>query len=586
MKKFSLVFGFMLIIGLALSTSLMAVDYYVDPSGTDDGIHGSGTGTDAWKTIEYAVNHVDPTTETIVINVAAGTYNLWDGSNTDKIVIDRGFTNLTIQGAGATFTIVQAHTVKGPANDRVFNIGSDEIVTIEAMTIRYGKHATQSGGGMHLNSATLTLKNCTISGNNADGFGGGICNDSGTLTMTNCTVSGNTAGEYGGGICNYGGTLTMTNCTVSGNTNSSIGGGGLFTHNGPATITNCTFANNEATITNGGGIYFHSGNLYIKNTIIANNNSSGTADYHYTGGTLKDNGYNIVETTNVGAGSNGFTNNTNNDIVGAGTYNLSTTLKENNTTNGTYTLKTTSVSAAINAGSNSGANNGVDPPAQDQRGANRNGATDIGAYEYYDDDGSLPVELTSFTATSGHGQVTLKWTTESEIENLGFNIYRSTNPNVEFLMLNDELIPGAGNSSSRHEYEYVDKNLTNGVTYWYKLEDVDYSGNTEFHGPVSATPMQKAAPREFRLYPNYPNPFNPLTTISYDLPEEGYVELTVYNMRGEKVTTLMQGKQEAGSYQMNWDGTDRKGEIVSSGIYFLRIVSENFYKTNKMIFIR
>ncbi|MBL7067222.1 MAG: hypothetical protein ISS29_05125, partial [Candidatus Marinimicrobia bacterium] len=176
-------------------------------------------------------------------------------------------------------------------------------------------------------------------------------------------------------------------------------------------------------------------------------------------------------------------------------------------------------------------------------------------------DNSLPVGLSYFCAVAGNERITLKWTTESEIDNLGFNIYRSPNSNSpaggQFLMINDELISNAGNSSQRHDYEYVDNGLTNGVTYWYKLEDVDYSGNTKLHGPVSATPMKRSAPKEFRLYPNYPNPFNPVTTISYDLPDEGLVELTVYNMRGEKVTTLMQGKQAAGSYKLNWDGTDR-----------------------------
>ncbi|MCK4641080.1 MAG: T9SS type A sorting domain-containing protein, partial [Candidatus Marinimicrobia bacterium] len=201
-------------------------------------------------------------------------------------------------------------------------------------------------------------------------------------------------------------------------------------------------------------------------------------------------------------------------------------------------------------------------------------------------DNSLPVELASFTATAGNGKVKLHWITESEIENLGFNMYCSANSNVKFLIINDELIPGVGSSSQRHEYEYVDKGLTNGVTYRYKLEDVDYSGNTELHGPVSATPIESAFPAEFRLYPNYPNPFNPVTTISYDLPDDGFVELSVYNMRGEKVTTLMQGNQEAGSYRMNWDGTSQSGDMVASGIYFLRIASGSYSRTSKMIFIR
>jgi len=201
-------------------------------------------------------------------------------------------------------------------------------------------------------------------------------------------------------------------------------------------------------------------------------------------------------------------------------------------------------------------------------------------------DNSLPVVLSSFTAIAGDGQVTLRWVTESEVDNLGFNILRSLFENRDYQQINVELIPGAGSSSIRHEYEYVDKGLTNGIKYWYKLEDVDYSGNTELHEPVSATPMKKAAPSEFCLYPNYPNPFNPITTISYDLPEDGFVELSVYNMRGEKVATLMKGNREAGSYRLNWDGRNENGEIVSSGIYFLRIVSGSYSTTNKMIFIR
>ncbi|HPC35645.1 MAG TPA: NosD domain-containing protein [Candidatus Marinimicrobia bacterium] len=198
-------------------------------------------------------------------------------------------------------------------------------------------------------------------------------------------------------------------------------------------------------------------------------------------------------------------------------------------------------------------------------------------------DYSLPVELTSFTATPGNGIITLSWLTESEIENLGFNIYRSTNTNLEFIILNAELIPGAGSSSEKHEYRYVDHDVKSGITYWYKLEDVDYKGKTELHGAISATTL---GPKEFCLHPNYPNPFNPVTTISYDLPKDVYVELTVYNMLGEKVTTLVKGNQPAGYYSVEWDGRNSQGRIVSSGMYFLRISAGSYCKTNKMVFVR
>ncbi len=200
-------------------------------------------------------------------------------------------------------------------------------------------------------------------------------------------------------------------------------------------------------------------------------------------------------------------------------------------------------------------------------------------------DYSLPVELASFTATPGNGIVTLKWLTESEIENLGFNIYRSTSRDSEFVMLNAKLIAGAGSSSERHEYSYIDRDVKSGLTYWYKLEDVDYNGKVKYHGPISVV-LGNTPPTEFCLHKNYPNPFNPVTTISYDLAKDVYVELSVYNMLGEKVITLVNGNQPAGSYQLEWDGRDSRGLIVSSGMYLLRINAGNYCKTNKMVFVR
>jgi len=205
-------------------------------------------------------------------------------------------------------------------------------------------------------------------------------------------------------------------------------------------------------------------------------------------------------------------------------------------------------------------------------------------------DNTLPAELSSFTVAAGDGEVVLNWVTESETESYGFNIHRSTNASQktggQFAVINTDLIPGAGNSSAMRQYEYVDTDVINGITYQYKLEDVDYSGNSTLHGPVTATPMKTALPDKFRLNPTYPNPFNPVTTITYDLLEDGFVELSVYNVRGEIVTTLKNGNQEAGSYAVTWDGTNQKGDLVLSGIYFLRIVSGGNHGTTKMIFNR
>ena len=207
------------------------------------------------------------------------------------------------------------------------------------------------------------------------------------------------------------------------------------------------------------------------------------------------------------------------------------------------------------------------------------------SYTFSFTDFTLPVTLTSFTATPGDGEVTLKWVTESERDNLGFYICRSRFENRDYQQITGELIPGAGNSVYRNEYEYVDKGLTNGVTYWYKLEDVDYDGLKTQHGPVSATPTAKVRPTTFQLSQNYPNPFNPLTVIRYQIPEDGKVVLGIYNLLGQPIKTLVEKEQEAGPYQVEWDGKDGEGSRVGSGIYFYRLKTGDFVRVKKMVFL-
>jgi hypothetical protein len=144
----------------------MAVDYYVDPAGTDDGSHGTGPGTNAWKTIEYAVNNVaNPATATIVIHVSGDTYTL----NNNDIYINRGFTNLTIDGAGAGSTIVQAQA-SAYGSAMVFYINTGETVTLRDMTIQNGVQ------GIYNYNSTLTIINCAISNNGTTAYGGGVYN--------------------------------------------------------------------------------------------------------------------------------------------------------------------------------------------------------------------------------------------------------------------------------------------------------------------------------------------------------------------------------------------------------------------------
>jgi hypothetical protein len=98
------------------------------------------------------------------------------------------------------------------------------------------------------------------------------------------------------------------------------------------------------------------------------------------------------------------------------------------------------------------------------------------------------IKLSSFTATPKFSKVIIQWSTEAEIENVGFNLYRSETEDGEYIKINDSLIPAQGSSTQGASYEFVDTGLKNRKTYYYKLEDIDLNGNSTFHGSVSATP--------------------------------------------------------------------------------------------------
>ncbi|MEI6126353.1 MAG: hypothetical protein WCQ99_07330 [Pseudomonadota bacterium] len=102
--------------------------------------------------------------------------------------------------------------------------------------------------------------------------------------------------------------------------------------------------------------------------------------------------------------------------------------------------------------------------------------------------GSTLITLASFTATPKAGKVILKWSTASEIDNAGFNLYRSTSEDGDYIKINAALIPAVGSATQGASYDFIDDGLQNRKTYYYKLEDIDLNGTATMHGPVSATP--------------------------------------------------------------------------------------------------
>ncbi len=205
-------------------------------------------------------------------------------------------------------------------------------------------------------------------------------------------------------------------------------------------------------------------------------------------------------------------------------------------------------------------------------------------------DNSLPVELTSFELLETRNDgITLQWVTESEINNLGFNLDRKT-PITDWSQIASYIthpeLQGQGSVSHQTIYTYTDNTVQENESYDYRLSDVDYDGNVEYHSLQLMGVSSTNIPEQFILYPNYPNPFNPVTTIRYDLSKESFVDITIYDMLGNVVNNLVNTNESPGYKSIQWNATNNQGEPVSAGVYLYKIQAGNFVGTKKMILLK
>jgi len=128
---------------------------------------------------------------------------------------------------------------------------------------------------------------------------------------------------------------------------------------------------------------------------------------------------------------------------------------------------------------------------------------------------------------------------------------------------------------------------------WVNVYLTDKTGSARISGRelagrayTSANDSQQHLPEVFSLAQNYPNPFNPITTIKFNLPQNAQVTLTVYNILGQTIITLIDGQKPAGTHYITWDGKDMQGNQVASGIYFCKIAAGDFVQIRKMILSR
>jgi len=129
------------------------------------------------------------------------------------------------------------------------------------------------------------------------------------------------------------------------------------------------------------------------------------------------------------------------------------------------------------------------------------------------------------------------------------------------------------------------------ITYWVHAADEEYTIESDTGSFVLSREALwvdegLSIPDVFALHQNYPNPFNPVTTLRYDLPENAMINITIYDMLGREVKTLMDQNQDAGYRSVIWDATNDYGKPVSAGIYLYQIQAGKYMQTKKMVLLK
>ncbi len=205
------------------------------------------------------------------------------------------------------------------------------------------------------------------------------------------------------------------------------------------------------------------------------------------------------------------------------------------------------------------------------------GTTNGGVYIYTDE--NIPVELSSFSATTIDGKVLLYWSTATETNNFGFEIQRMylvDDENLSWMKIG--FVNGNGTTTEPQNYSFIDENLING-TYKYRLKQIDLDGAITYSNEVVVN--LNFVPEKIYLHQNYPNPFNPNTTIQFELSERSYVILKIYDLLGTEIKTLVNDELSAGAYKINFDGSK-----LSSAVYLYKLTTEKNSQIRKMILVK
>ncbi len=406
------------------------------------------------------------------------------------------------------------------------------------------------GGGLFLGNldSNSEIKNVTIN-DNSGLDGGGVDIYYSNLSLTNIFIYENVASRYGGGINCEGADPVIINSKIVGN--SATYGGGISCDVSSLQLAEIQILENSAEY--GGGIYLRdNSNINLLKCLLAENTSS-----------------------NVGEGL-------------YATFSSLPILISNNILNNGFGVFNTDNTITIQATNNWwGHSSGPYQPIQNPNGLGDsvNAFVNITPWLTEPDKAAPPIPVQNLTIDStGTDFIALSWDANPIGDLAGYKIYFDTDSSG--FPYSDTI--DVGNVTS-----YALGGLSPGLTYYIAATCYDTDGNESWYSKeVNATPIALAVekvsdlPTSFALHPAYPNPFNPTTTIRFDLPNAVNISIVVYDLLGREVVRLMNGRLEAGYQQVVWEGRTAAGREVPSGIYIARLVTPEYTRSVKMLLLR
>ncbi len=202
--------------------------------------------------------------------------------------------------------------------------------------------------------------------------------------------------------------------------------------------------------------------------------------------------------------------------------------------------------------------------------------------------GPMPVQLAGFNGSvvPQTNSIVFTWRTISETNNFGFYLQRAVTAASMFVDVPNSFVPGHGTTLTPQNYAWTFANAPAGTAH-YRLKQVDLDGTEHFSEPIVVTNgivagvKEKGVPTKFELAQNYPNPFNPMTNLSFVIRHSAFVSLSVYDVTGKEVASLVNEELAAGSHQRMFDASG-----LSSGVYYYRLQAGDFVQTKRMTLLK